>query len=375
MQVQLQLDNIQIENPLYLEKDLITYIGNKRGLLPFIGQGVNIVKSKLNKDKLIFLDLFSGSGVVSRYMKMHAEKIVSNDLEQYAKIINGCYLSNLSSVDFKQLQMVLEELEAKISADWRRGFIAELYAPLDDDCIQQGERAFYTRRNAEYIDTARQHIKDLPIEIQLYFLAPLLVKASIHNNTAGVFKGFYKNRQGIGAFGGEGANALTRILGDIHLQLPLLSRHECEFEVVQNDAVAFSQTSTEQFDLVYLDPPYNQHPYGSNYFMLNLIANYEPPASFSKVSGIPDNWNRSSFNKPYSAKESLFLIVKNVNAKFLLISYNSEGFIQKDEFIAELQSIGKLTILESQYNTYRGSRNLNARNQYVTEYLFLVEKN
>ena len=56
MQVQLQLDNIQIENPLYLEKDLITYIGNKRGLLPFIGQGVNLVKSKLNKEKLTFLD-------------------------------------------------------------------------------------------------------------------------------------------------------------------------------------------------------------------------------------------------------------------------------------------------------------------------------
>ncbi|MDR0684304.1 MAG: DNA adenine methylase [Spirochaetaceae bacterium] len=26
-----------------------------------------------------------------------------------------------------------------------------------------------------------------------------------------------------------------------------------------------------EVDLAYLDPPYNQHPYGSNYFMLNLI--------------------------------------------------------------------------------------------------------
>jgi adenine-specific DNA-methyltransferase len=203
----------------------------------------------------------------------------------------------------------------------------------------------------------------------------LIVKASIHNNTAGVFKGFYKNRQGIGAFGGEGANALTRILGDIELDIPTLSNHEASITITQEDAVGFSEKHGEPFDLVYMDPPYNQHPYGSNYFMLNLIANYKRPTSCSRVSGIPDDWNRSPFNKPYSAKPALFSIIANLNARFFLISYNSEGFIKKDEFTSGLEQMGTLTMLETRYNTYRGSRNLNGREQYVTEYLFLLEKN
>ena len=39
-------------------------------------------------------------------------------------------------------------------------------------------------------------------------------------------------------------------------------------------------------DLIYLDPPYNQHPYGSNYFMLNTIAKNQLGDFISSVSGI-----------------------------------------------------------------------------------------
>ena len=372
--MQLAFDTIQKENPTYLEAELITYIGNKRGLLPFIGKGVDVVKDRLGKDRLTFLDMFAGSGVVSRFMKMHAESIVCNDLEDYTSIVNACSLTNRSEVDREELRHYLKWLDNEIANDWRRGFIAELYAPEDDENVKEGERVFYTRRNAEFIDTARQHIERIPQHLQKFYLGPLIVKASIHNNTAGVFKGFYKNRQGIGAFGGEGANALNRILGEIELDLPTLSNHESGITITQEDAVGFSEKHTEPFDLVYMDPPYNQHPYGSNYFMLNLITNYQRPTSYSRVSGIPEDWNRSPFNKPYSAKPALFSIIANLNARFFLISYNSEGFIKKDEFTSGLEQMGTLTMLETRYNTYRGSRNLNGRDQYVTEYLFLLEK-
>jgi adenine-specific DNA-methyltransferase len=101
-------------------------------------------------------------------------------------------------------------------------------------------------------------------------LGPLLSEASVHANTAGVFKGFYKNRHtGVGQFGGSGSDALTRILGRIVLEVPVLSLFECEYEVFQEDANALVH-KLRGLDLAYIDPPYNQHPYGSNYFMLNL---------------------------------------------------------------------------------------------------------
>ena len=50
--------NIVFENEDYLTTQIITYIGNKRSLLSFIGEAVNIVKKNLHKDKLEIVDLF-----------------------------------------------------------------------------------------------------------------------------------------------------------------------------------------------------------------------------------------------------------------------------------------------------------------------------
>lgn len=361
------------ENPRYLDSELLTYIGNKRTLLPFIGQAVARVQQRLGGSKLRFADVFSGSGVVSRFMKAHASHITCNDLEQYAAIINRCYLANQQDLDMPALEAALAQLETAIAADPRPGFIAELYAPADDSAIQPGERVFYTRRNAQYIDSARQHIAALAPRLQPYLLAPLLVRASIHTNTAGVFKGFYKNRQGVGAFGGAGGHAQSRICGDIALNLPVLSRFHCPVEVTQQDALTFARQAAE-CDLAYLDPPYNQHPYGSNYFMLNLIAEYRRPTDISTVSGIPADWSRSPFNQPKHAQNELFSVIEALPARFQLISYNSEGFISKDAFISGLEKLGKLEMLETRYHTYRGSRNLRQRDPYVSEYLFLLEK-
>ena len=59
---------MQNENAEYLSEQLITYLGNKRRLLNFIGEAVDSVKEKLNKEKLRIFDVFSGSGIVSRYL-------------------------------------------------------------------------------------------------------------------------------------------------------------------------------------------------------------------------------------------------------------------------------------------------------------------
>ena len=95
----------------------------------------------------------------------------------------------------------------------------------------------------------------------------------------------------------------------------------------------------------------------------------------SRVSGIPKDWNRSAYNKKNKVMEVFAQLVKEVKAKYLLVSFNSEGFISKDEMIDLLSSCGKVQVLESEYNTFRGSRNLSGRDIHVKEYLFLVKKN
>jgi adenine-specific DNA-methyltransferase len=362
------------EKKEYLTRQLITYIGNKRALLDFIGEGIQKVQKKLNKNKLKIFDVFSGSGIVARYCKQFSELLIANDIEHYSTVINQCYLSNKSELDISQLLDYYHTIIQQANDKPIKGIIAELYAPLDDNNIQQNERVFYTSRNAMYIDTVRQLIEKIPHSEQKYFLAPLLSEASIHANTSGVFKGFYKNKQtGIGQFGGKNQDALSRITGDIVLPFSVFSNFNCETVIYNGDANEVIKNAPE-VDIAYIDPPYNQHPYGSNYFMLNLILEYQYPQNASAVSGIPSDWNRSGYNKEHSALRLLTDLVTGIKSRYVLISFNSEGFITIEQIRDMLNKMGKVEIMEIKYNTFRGSRNLNSRGIYVKEYLFLLEK-
>lgn len=363
------------ENPRYLTEQLITYIGNKRALLPFIAKGLDRAQKKLGPGKMTTFDVFSGSGIVSRFLKQYSTCLIANDLEAYARVINQCYLSNRADRNETELTEVWRTITARLETEkLEHGLIADLYAPKDDADIQQGERVFYTGRNAHYLDTARHLICEQPEKLQPFLLAPLLAEASVHANTSGVFKGFYKNSHtGIGQFGGRKEDALSRIRGDIVLPYPVFSEFDCETEILSGDANAIAD-SVRDVDVAYLDPPYNQHPYGSNYFMLNLLVNYRKPDAVSPVSGIPPDWNRSLYNKKRFAAETFAELVEKLRAKFLIVSFNSEGFISTEEMTEILSRHGKLEILETAYNTFRGCRNLDGRGKHVTEYLYLLEK-
>ncbi|MCK9170745.1 MAG: DNA adenine methylase [Treponema sp.] len=377
------------ENPDYLHEQLITYIGNKRALLPFIGEGVQYVMERIGRRQLDCFDVFSGSGIVSRYLKQYARTLTANDMELYSEIINRCYLSNKSEINVDALHEKYTALTAAVAQELdhagRRGFISGYYAPDDENNVQKGERCFYTPHNARYIDTVRQLITELiqPC-LQPYFIAPLLAEVSVHANTGGVFKGFYKDsKTGRGKFGGNGANALSRIRGTIVLPFPVFSSFSRPFRIFRSDANElacddrlYAGLPGGMFDLAYIDPPYNQHPYGSNYFMLNLIASYKQPAAaeMSRVSGIPCGWNRSQYNRKKHAAETFSALIHSLRARYLLVSFNSEGFITRDEMVDILSSLGSVKVFESPYNAFRASRNLRKRAVHVSEYLYVVEK-
>ena len=137
------------ENPAFLKEQIITYLGNKRALLGFIASGVEYAKSELKKDKVSFLDMFSGSGVVSRFAKGCASFIVANDLEDYAYIISKCYLANVDKAKFQGLCELYERLKLSEN-ELQKGFLSTLYAPKDENAITKDDRVFFTARNAAY---------------------------------------------------------------------------------------------------------------------------------------------------------------------------------------------------------------------------------
>lgn len=362
-----------MENSRFLTEQIITYLGNKRKLLINIEEEVKSVMDDEGWDKAKICDLFSGSGVVARMLKQYALRLYANDLENYSYVINDCYLTNKEDFNEEFYDECLKKVLSYPAVN--NGVIASNYAPKDDEDIKDGERAFYTHDNAVRIDTIREAVdKWVPESYKKFFLAPLLYEASVHANTSGVFKGFYKSKTTkIGKFGGEGENALDRILGQIDLKKPVLSDYSCAVTLFREDANVLVK-HLRGLDITYIDPPYNQHPYGSNYFMLNTILDNKVGHNISTVAGIPDDWNKSSYNKKNEALGTFEQLVKDIDSKYLIISYNNEGFITHDEMVGMLSKYGEVSDCGIDYVAFRGSRNLSERNLHTTEYLFTVKK-
>lgn len=108
--------------------------------------------------------------------------------------------------------------------------------------------------------------------------------------------------------------------------------------------------------------------------MLNLLVNYERPEEISRVSGIPIGWNRSGYNVKRQSLSLLTDLFEKISARFLLVSFSSEGYVSTEEIKDALKSHGCVDERVLKYNTYRADRNLRDRSIHVNEYLFLLDR-
>lgn len=357
----------------YVFQNLITYIGNKRKLIQYIEQEIILLKQILQKDTISSFDGFMGSGVVSRMLKYHSHLLICNDLEPYSYIINQCYLAEPPSETIQKINSYIDHLNTMNHME--EGIITHHYSPKDTYNIQENERAFYTHENAMIIDSIRKQINSFPEDYQTYLLAPLLTKASIHTNTSGVFKGFHK-KNGKGHFGGSNEdNTESRITKQIVLEKPIFSDqpHKCDVSIY-NDDINKTIDYIPHVDIAYLDPPYNQHPYGSNYFMLNtIITNQINESKLSKVSGIPNDWKKSKYNYKKTAFTSMKDLLETIKATYIILSYNNEGILSPEEIKQIIKDLNyTYEVRTIQYNTYKGSKNLQNRSLTVNEHLWII---
>ena len=359
----------------FVNQNMLTCIGNKRKLIKDIYNCILDISKELGKEKLDIVDGFCGSTVVSRQLSYISNELYSNDLELYSYLMSICYMQVPTEEQKNRIQSHITIMnEIAKNGPYFPGIICKMYSPNETNNVKEGERCFYTRENALIIDTLRKYIaENVEDDIKAYTLVPLLNKASIHTNTSGVFKGFYKNKDNIGQFGGTKEVALSRILKPIQLEMPIWNNLNYKHYAFNKDVLTFIHSLNKNVDVIYLDPPYNQHPYGSNYFMLNIIAKNEEPNDVSKVSGIPKHWNKSDFNsrqKAIKAMEELINVCVQ-KSKYTLISYNNEGIIQYEDW-DELFSKYHVTKKEILYDTFKGSRNMKDRSNKVTEIIYVV---
>lgn len=374
----------------YLKNNLIAYIGNKRRLLPFIE---NAFLNILEEDKNIktALDLFAGSGSVSRLLKTLNLKVYSNDWEYYSYILNYAHIC-INEKDVKNMFKHTGGVENTINIinnietiNDKDRYISKYYAPLDDNNTDlKNERLFYTQYNATRIDIIRHNIEELYKNKAInkkeyyYLLASIIYEGATHTNTSGVFKAFHSG------FGGRNKDALKRILSPISLkELSLYDGIKGEVSMLDANEYVL-KNKDKHFDLVYLDPPYNQHQYGSNYHLLNTIALWDKPEINREIyingkktdkGGIRKDWVKTKSDYCYkkTAKDAFKNLIDNINASHIVLSYSTDGIIDYDDLISILESKGKLKIVTSEYTKYRGAKRSVINKTKNVEYLFIVD--
>jgi adenine-specific DNA-methyltransferase len=361
----------------FVFSQLIPYIGNKRKLLPLIARAV--AATALDPAHSTFLDAFSGSTVVSRFAKQLGFTVTANDWEPYAHTLAQCFIQLNEAPAFFGYRTYADILAELNGLPPESGWITDHLCPSNDtkpDIAR--DRMFYMRKNGMRLDAIRNRIEawstagDLDDLQTAALLGPLLYQASWLANTSGVFKGFHKG------WGGQTGTALYRIQADLHLQPAIFHNNHRPNASTRLDAAQLTDTH----DIAYLDPPYNQHPYGSNYHVLNTLTLWDAPPVSSHItvrgdkSAIRHDWRtdrRSAYNHRSDAPTEYARLIAQLNARYLLTSYSTDGFIPLRAMLEANHLRGETTVFLQPYKRYRVSTQRFSARAHNIEFVILTD--
>jgi len=123
--------------------------------------------------------------------------------------------------------------------------------------------------------------------------------------------------------------------------------------------------------IVYLDPPYNARQYSSNYHPLNFIAKYDKNILPYGKTGLIKNSNKSNYSVKKNVLDTFTDLINDLDAKFILVSYNNEGLMDSDTIVEILKSKGKTSLYKYEYKKFKSQAT--QLDDKVYEYLYLCE--
>ena len=332
------------------------YLGNKESILNEIE---DLLESKgLLQKRFIFFDAFCGSGSVADYFKSYYDIVINDNLTWSVIYTKGracapaCTFEKLGFDPFEYLNSNQSIVQ---------GFMYKNYAPTES------ARMYFTPENAGRIDYFRKQIEDwknknlLSEEEYCYLIACLIESVSDVSNTAGVYGAFLKKWD-------------SRATKKIVFSKVDFRPERCTSIKTYNAKIEDIIEQVE-CDILYLDPPYTQNQYGTQYHLLETLVLDDNP-SISKVTGSRSTAPmRSDWSKEYKANILFDRILAKTKAKYIVLSYNNDGFMSKEYIEAAMKRYGKPETFVCKKIAYKKYQNWKSQNENKHfEYLFFVEK-
>ncbi len=306
---------------------MIKYLGSKRRLVPVLGELLE--RSRARRA----LDLFTGTTRVAQVFKAAGAEVTAVDTTRCASVLAGCYIAtDADTVDRRALETAIAHLNR---IPGRAGYVTETF------CVQS---RFFQPHNGARIDAVRAAID---AEYRGSDLEPVLVTSLMEaadrvDSTTGVQMAYVKAWS-------------PRSFRPLELRVPDLLPGPGH--AVRGDACAVV-AGLGEFDLAYLDPPYNQHRYESNYHIWETLVAWDAPEHYGvacKRVEIRDG-ARSAFNSRRTMPDALAQVVRDVSAGIVVLSYNDESWIGLDALIEMCAVRGHVEVLAFPSNRYVGAR-------------------
>ena len=333
------------------------YLGSKESLTDSIR---SLLQShNLLQGNMIFFDAFCGMGSVADYLKSIYNRIIINDSLKCSTVFSkGRLYANICTFEKLGFDPFVFFNE---NNNTHHGFIYQNYS------LGGSERMYFSEENAGRIDYFRMQIEEwkeqgqITEEEYVYLLACLLESVSDVSNTAGVYGAFLKHWD-------------KRALKPIVFSKIDSNNGQCDIVESHNDKIE-NIISDIECDILYLDPPYTQNQYGTQYHLLEtLILNDNP--SISKVTGSrPTAPMRSNWSKMYHAHILFEKVVAETRASHIVLSYNNDGLMSKDYIEKTLKRLGieeTYDCVTIDYKKYNNTKCQGAEGHQ--EYLFYIQK-
>lgn len=323
------------------------YLGNKYKLNQFIQTTISNVCGNFES----FADLFAGTGAVaSMFQDRH---LIVNDI-LYSNYV--CYQTWFGTENYSQSKIKRYTQKYNMLAIEQGNYWSKNYS-----------NTYFSKDNCRKIGFIREDIEqnyltgDLNNREKCILITSLLYAMDKIANTCGHYDAYRKN--------GELEKELV-------LGMPLIKKNDINNELYNtdiNELVKFVSA-----DVVYLDPPYNSRQYCDAYHLLENIARWEKP----EVYGVAKKMDRTALKSDYCttlATKAFEDLIQNIQAKYIILSYNnmankgndrSNAKLTDDDILRILESRGEVRIFTQNYKAFStGKSNIeeNAERLFVCE--------
>lgn len=306
----------------------IKYLGSKRRLVPVLTELFE------RSGAATALDLFTGTTRVAQGFKRVGGHVTAVDTARYSEVLARTWIEiDPSDVDEREVRHEIARLDA---LPGNPGYVTETF------CHRS---RFFQPHNGARIDAIRQAIADdhAGSRLEPILLTSLLLAADRVDSTTGLQMAYVKQWA-------------PRSAKPMRLEVPELIPGRGR--AVRGDAVAIAGGLGE-FDLAYLDPPYNQHRYFTNYHVWETLVAWDAPEHYGvacKRVDARDDATKSVFNRKREMPDALRRTIAAVQAEVVVVSYNDESWVGLDDLCEMCAVHGYVVALAFDSKRYVGAQ-------------------